>query len=95
MKSSPFRQLSPLGPDSKPAPATGGAGVLLCAHDGRRDRGSHRRLPPAELAKLRVWFAEFETGMPPPQTAPETTTKLGRLAGRTIADLRKRTRDNS
>jgi hypothetical protein len=34
--------------------------------------------------------------MPPPQTAPETVaTKLGRLAGRTIADLRKRTRDNS
>jgi hypothetical protein len=54
------------------------------------------RLPPAELAKLRVWFAEFENGMPPPQIVPETVaTKLGRLAGRAIADFRKRTRENS
>jgi len=54
------------------------------------------RLPPAELAKLRLWFAEFEAGMPPPQTVTETVaTKLGRLAGRAIADFRKRTRENS
>jgi hypothetical protein len=54
------------------------------------------RLPPDELARLRVWFAEFETGMPPAKVVQETTaTKLGRLAGRAIADFRKRTRDNS
>ena len=51
------------------------------------------RLPPEELTRLRVWFAEFETGMPPPKIVQETTaTKLGRLAGRAIADFRKRTR---
>jgi hypothetical protein len=52
------------------------------------------RLPPEELAKLRVWFAEFETGMPPPKIVPETTaTRLGRLAGRALADFRRRTRE--
>jgi hypothetical protein len=51
------------------------------------------RLPPEELAKLRVWFKEFETGMRPPEIVRETTaTKLGRLAGRTFAEFRKRTR---
>jgi hypothetical protein len=50
------------------------------------------KLPPDELAKFRVWFAEFESGMGAPR--PETAaTKLGRLAGRTIADFRKRTRE--
>jgi hypothetical protein len=53
------------------------------------------RLPPDELAKFRVWFAEFETGMPPAGVVQETAaTKLGRLAGRAIADFRKRTREN-
>jgi hypothetical protein len=51
------------------------------------------RLPPDELAKLRVWFAEFESGMPPPKIET-TATRLGRLAGRAIADFRKRTREN-
>jgi len=52
------------------------------------------RLPPEELAKFRVWFAEFEAGMSGPRIAQETTaTKLGRLAGRAVADLRKRTRE--
>ena len=52
------------------------------------------RLPPEELAKLRVWFAQFENGMPPPVVRQETAaTKLGRIAGRAIADFRKRTRE--
>jgi hypothetical protein len=52
------------------------------------------RLPPDELAKLRVWFAEFETGMPAAKVVQESAaTKLGRLAGRAIADIRKRARE--
>ena len=52
------------------------------------------KLPPDELAKFRVWFAEFERGMAPPIVHHETmATKIGRLAGRTIADFRKRTRE--
>ena len=52
------------------------------------------KLPPDELAKFRVWFAEFESGMAPPVVRQETTaTKLGRLAGRVVGDFRKRTRE--
>jgi hypothetical protein len=50
------------------------------------------RLPPAELAKFRAWFAEFEAGRVncEPQ---DTASRLGRIAGRTLADLRKRLRE--
>jgi hypothetical protein len=48
------------------------------------------KLPPEDLARFRLWFAEFEAGMPPPET---TATKLGRLAGRVVADFRKRTKE--
>ena len=51
------------------------------------------KLAPAELAKLRRWFAEFESGMAPPKPAEATAAKLGRLAGRTIAEFRKRSRE--
>lgn len=52
------------------------------------------RLSPDELAKFRVWFAQFETGMPVPAAAQETTaTKLGGLAGRVLADFRRRVRE--
>jgi hypothetical protein len=49
------------------------------------------RLPPAELAKFRAWFAEFEAGRVNKKNEPQdTATRLGRIAGRTFADLRKR-----
>ena len=49
------------------------------------------RLPPAELAKFRAWFAEFEAAsIREPQ---DTASRLGRIAGRTFADLRKRLRE--
>ena len=52
------------------------------------------RLPPDELARFRVWFAEFEAGMGKPVIEQQTTaTRLGRLAGRTFAELRKRARE--
>jgi hypothetical protein len=52
------------------------------------------RLPPNELARFRAWFAEFEAGRTTPKFEPEATaSKLGRLAGRAIADFRKRMRD--
>jgi hypothetical protein len=50
------------------------------------------KLPPEDLARFRVWFAEFESGMPAPKLET-TATKLGRFAGRTVAELRKRTRE--
>jgi hypothetical protein len=52
------------------------------------------RLPPAELAKFRAWFAEFEAGRVNKKSEPEdTASRLGRIAGRTFADLRKRWRE--
>jgi hypothetical protein len=52
------------------------------------------RLPPAALAKFRAWFAEFEAGGVNKKGEPEdTASRLGRIAGRTFADLRKRLRE--
>jgi predicted transcriptional regulator len=49
------------------------------------------RLPPEELAKFRAWFADFEAGR---VKEPEATaSRLGRLAGRAFADIRKRIRE--
>ncbi len=48
------------------------------------------RLPPHELAKLRAWFADFEAGRKPPEP---TASRIGRLAGRAFADIRKRLRE--
>ena len=52
------------------------------------------RLPPAELAKFRAWFAEFEAGRVNKRSEPQdTASRLGRIAGRTFADIRKRLRE--
>jgi hypothetical protein len=53
------------------------------------------RLPSAELAKFRAWFAEFEAGrVNKSESEPQdTASRLGRIAGRTFADLRKRLRE--
>jgi hypothetical protein len=51
------------------------------------------KLPPAELAKFRRWFAEFESGMTPPKPPEPAAVKLGRLAGRAVAEIRKRSRE--
>lgn len=51
------------------------------------------RLSPGDLAKFRRWFAEFESGVPKPNNLEATANKLGRLAGRAMAELRKRSRE--
>jgi hypothetical protein len=51
------------------------------------------KLSPEDLAKLRVWFAEFESGMGAPKPPEPAAAKFGRLAGRAIAELRKRSRE--
>ncbi|MGH7247899.1 MAG: hypothetical protein ACREH9_07320 [Pseudomonadota bacterium] len=51
------------------------------------------KLSPAELAKFRRWFAEFESGMAPPKMPEAASFKLGRLAGRAFAEIRKRSRE--
>ena len=51
------------------------------------------QLSPGDLAKLRLWFAEFESGMGAPKIAEKTAVKLGRIAGRTVAEWRKLSRE--
>jgi hypothetical protein len=51
------------------------------------------KLSSDELAKLRRWFAEFESGMAAPKPPEPTAVKLGRIAGRTLAEWRKLSRE--
>ena len=51
------------------------------------------KLPPAELAKFRRWFATFEAGMAPPKPPEAPAVKLGRLAGKAFAEICKRARE--
>jgi hypothetical protein len=50
------------------------------------------KLSPEDLAKFRLWFAEFESGMAAPKIPAATATKLGRAAGKAFAEFRKRAR---
>jgi hypothetical protein len=49
------------------------------------------KLPPDQLARFRRWFIAFEAGRSDhAEELDSTATKLGRLAGRTFAELKKR-----
>ncbi len=51
------------------------------------------KLSPDELAKFRLWFAEFESGMRAPKVPERAAVKLGRIAGRTLAEWRRLSRE--
>ena len=52
------------------------------------------KLPPEELARFRRWFTAFESGRAGhAEELDSTATKLGRFAGRTFAELRKRVKE--
>ena len=52
------------------------------------------RLPPDQLARFRRWFTAFEAGRADhAQELDSTATKLGRLAGRAFAELKKRAKE--
>jgi hypothetical protein len=49
------------------------------------------KLPSDQLARFRRWFSAFEAGRPDHAKELESTAiKLGRLAGRAFAELKKR-----
>jgi hypothetical protein len=53
-------------------------------------------LSPTELAELRVWLAQFGSSERQAKPEPQVQTpasKFGRLAGRAIADFKKRMRE--
>jgi hypothetical protein len=52
------------------------------------------RLPPDQLARFRRWFTAFEAGRADHAEVLESTAiKLGRFAGRTFAELKKRAKE--
>ena len=54
------------------------------------------KLPPDQLARFRRWFTAFEAGRTNhAEELDSAATKLGRLAGRAFAELKKRTKDSS
>ena len=52
------------------------------------------KLPPDQLARFRRWFTAFEAGRADhAKELDSTATKLGRLVGRTFAELKKRAKE--
>jgi predicted component of type VI protein secretion system len=52
------------------------------------------KLPPDQLARFRRWFTAFEAGRTDHvQELDSAATKLGRLAGRAFADLKRRAKE--
>jgi hypothetical protein len=52
------------------------------------------KLPPDQLARFRRWFTAFEAGRADhAKKLDSTATKLGRLVGRTFAELKKRAKE--
>jgi len=52
------------------------------------------KLPPDQLARFRRWFTAFEAGRTDhAKELDSTATKLGRLAGRAFAELKKRAKE--
>jgi hypothetical protein len=52
------------------------------------------KLPPDQLARFRRWFTAFEAGRSDhAKELDSTVTKLGRLAGRAFAELKKRAKE--
>jgi hypothetical protein len=52
------------------------------------------KLPPDQLARFRRWFTAFEAGRTDhAKELDSAATKLGRLAGRAFAELKKRAKE--
>ena len=52
------------------------------------------KLPPDQLARFRRWFNAFDAGRTDhAKELDSTATKLGRLAGRAFAELKKRAKE--
>jgi hypothetical protein len=52
------------------------------------------KLTPDQLARFRRWFAAWEVGRADhAKELDSTTTKLGRLAGRALAEFKKRAKE--
>jgi hypothetical protein len=79
-------------PPSTAQPSSGGA-IL---HDMKVEEIAEAvaKLPPDQLSRFRRWFTAFEAGRADhAKELDSTATKLGRLAGRAFAELKKRAKE--
>ena len=52
------------------------------------------KLSPEDRTKLRHWLAQLDSGQEEQPELETKASKLGRLAGRAVADFRKRMRES-
>ena len=72
-------------------PATALSGAILRHMKVEEIAEAIAKLPPDQLARFRRWFTAFEAGRADhAKELDSTATKLGRLAGRAFAELKKR-----
>ena len=84
-----FNRLPPTNSPSLAQPSLGGA-ILRCMKV-EEIAEAIAKLPPDQLARFRRWFTAFEAGRADhAKELDSTATKLGRLAGRAFAELKKR-----
>jgi hypothetical protein len=81
--------LPPIADTDRRSPALGGA-IMRCMKV-EEIAEAIAKLPPDQLARFRRWFTAFEAGRGDhAKELDSTATKLGRLAGRAFAELKKR-----
>ncbi len=67
------------------------SGAILCYMKVEEIAEAVAKLPPDQLARFRRWFIAFEAGRTNHTAELDSpATKLGRLAGRAFAQLKKR-----
>ena len=72
-------------------PSTALSGAILRHMKVEEIAEAIAKLPPDQLARFRRWFTAFEAGRAEhAKELDSTATKLGRLAGRAFAELKKR-----
>ena len=68
--------------------------AILCRMKVEEIAEAVAKLPPDELARFRRWFTAFEAGRTDhAEELNSAATKLGRLAGRAFAELKKRAKE--
>jgi hypothetical protein len=68
--------------------------AILCRMKVEEIAEAVAKLPPDQLARFRRWFTAFEAGRTNhAEELDSAATKLGRLAGRALAELKKRVKE--
>jgi hypothetical protein len=83
-----------LGPSGLALAQSNLSSAILCHMKVEEIAEAVAKLPPDELARFRRWFTAFEAGRTNhAEELDSAATKLGRLAGRAFAELKKRAKE--